>query len=174
MYDDATASAASQPVDPGHAPSAPIVTPAYSEDTGAATTNNNVATSSSDNTQEPPETSSTAASISTTQDATTDSHSSGEGSSTTNSPATTNDDLALIKQEALKELNPLVSHLNQTPEEKFRTTMMMIQAADDDSLIKDAYEAAKAIKDEKARAQALLDVVNEINYFTQQPSVDAN
>jgi len=44
---------------------------------------------------------------------------------------------------------------------------MMIQAADDQSLIKDAYEAAQNINDEKARAQALLDIVNEINYFTQ-------
>jgi hypothetical protein len=78
------------------------------------------------------------------------------------------DDLLAIKQDALKQLSPLVSHLDQTPEEKFRTTMMMIQAADDQNLIKDAYEAAQNISDEKARAQALLDIVNEINYFTQQ------
>jgi len=77
------------------------------------------------------------------------------------------DDLLSIKQDALKQLSPLVSHLDQSPEEKFRTTMMMIQAADDQSLIKDAYEAAQNINDEKARAQALLDIVNEINYFTQ-------
>lgn len=78
------------------------------------------------------------------------------------------DDLLTIKQDALQELSPLVGHLEQNPEEKFRTTMMMIQASDDHSLIKVAYEAAKQITDEKARAQALLDVVNEINYFTQQ------
>ncbi len=78
------------------------------------------------------------------------------------------DDLVGIKQEALKQLSPLVSHLDQTPEEKFRTTMMMIQATDDDKLIGQAFEAAKQIKDDKTRAQALLDVINEINYFTQQ------
>ena len=77
-------------------------------------------------------------------------------------------DLMNIKQEALQQLKPLVGHLDQTPEEKFRTTMMMIQASDDQSLIGDAYEAAKAIADEKVQAQALLDVVNEINYFTSQ------
>lgn len=77
------------------------------------------------------------------------------------------DDLLDIKQEALQELTPLVGHLEQSPEEKFRTTMMMIQASDDQSLIKTAYDAAKNITDEKTRAQALLDVVNEINYFTQ-------
>jgi hypothetical protein len=77
------------------------------------------------------------------------------------------DDLLNIKQQALKQLSPLVGHLDQTPEEKFRTTMMMIQGSDDQSLIKDAYAAAQQISDEKAKAQALLDIVNEINYFTQ-------
>lgn len=77
------------------------------------------------------------------------------------------DDLLEMKQKALQQLTPLVGHLDQSPEEKFRTTMMMIQASDDQALLKVAYEAAQAITDEKARAQALLDVVNEINYFTQ-------
>jgi len=82
--------------------------------------------------------------------------------------ASTDDDLLNIKQQALQQLSPLLGHLDQSPEEKFRTTMMLIQASDNDKLIPQAYEAAKAINDEKARAQALLDVVNEINYFTQQ------
>ena len=82
-------------------------------------------------------------------------------------PAPDSDDLIAIKQRALSELSPLVGHLEQSPEEKFRTTMMMIQASDDHSLVKAAYEAAHQISDEKARAQALLDIVNEINYFTQ-------
>jgi hypothetical protein len=77
------------------------------------------------------------------------------------------DDLLNLKKEALEELVPLVGHLDQTPEERFKTTMMMIQATDASGLISQAYDAAKEITDEKARAQALLDVVNEINYFTQ-------
>ncbi len=81
-------------------------------------------------------------------------------------PVDTND-LLDIKQQALSQLSPLVGHLDQSPEEKFRTTMMMIQASDDQSLVRAAYDAAQAITDEKARAQALLDIVNEINYFTQ-------
>jgi hypothetical protein len=79
-----------------------------------------------------------------------------------------NDDLLQIKQDALQQLSPLVGHLDQTPEEKFRTTMMMIQASDDHTLLQSAYDTAKQITDEKVRAQALLDVINEINYFTQQ------
>lgn len=82
------------------------------------------------------------------------------------------DDLLAIKQQALQSLQPLVSHLDQNPEEKFKTTMMMIQATDDQSLLKDALEAAKSISDDKERAQALLDVINEINYFTQNQNTD--
>lgn len=75
-------------------------------------------------------------------------------------------DLIDIKQQALSQLSPLIDHLDQSPEEKFKTTMMMIQASDDQTLVKVAYEAAMKIEDEKVRAQALLDIVNEINYFT--------
>ena len=77
-------------------------------------------------------------------------------------------ELLELKQKALQQLSPLVGQLDQTPEEKFRTTMMMIQASDDQSLLKSAYESAQQITDEKTKAQALLDIVNEINYFTQQ------
>ncbi len=46
--------------------------------------------------------------------------------------------------------------------------MMMIQATDASDLVKSAHDAAQQITDEKVRAQALLDIVNEINYFTQK------
>lgn len=81
-----------------------------------------------------------------------------------------NNDLLSIKQQALNALSPLVGHLDQAPEEKFRTTMMLIQASDNHEMIGSAYEAAQAITDDKVKAQALLDIVNEINYFTQQTS----
>lgn len=77
-------------------------------------------------------------------------------------------DLLALKQQALGQLSPLVSHLDQSPEEKFKTTMMMLQSTDNQELLKDAFDAAQAISDDKARAQALLDVINEINYFTQK------
>lgn len=86
-----------------------------------------------------------------------------------NDTATSGDSTLLdIKQQALQHLSPLVKHLDQSAEEKFKTTMMMIQASDDKALIPTAFEAAKQIEDDKARAQALLDIINEINYFTQQ------
>lgn len=78
------------------------------------------------------------------------------------------DDLVGIKQSALEQLAPLVGQLELPPADKFKTFMMLIQASDNQNLIPKAYEAAQAIQDEQLRAQALLDIVNEINYFTQQ------
>jgi hypothetical protein len=78
------------------------------------------------------------------------------------------DDLADIRHQALQALSPLVKYLDQAPAEKFKTTMMLIQASDDKSLIPAAYDAAVAIASEVEKAQALLDLVNEINYFTQK------
>ncbi len=71
-----------------------------------------------------------------------------------------------IKQNALEQLRPLVDHLDSVPEEKFDALMMMIRASDDQGLIQPAYESAQKITDDKKRAEALLDVVNEINYLT--------
>jgi hypothetical protein len=86
----------------------------------------------------------------------------------TPSSSNSNDDLLAIKRQALEELSPLIDHLEQDSEEKFKTTMMMIQASDNQSLVPQAFQAAKEIKDERKRAQALLDIVNEINYFTHK------
>jgi hypothetical protein len=93
---------------------------------------------------------------------------------TVSAAAPDTNELLDLKQNALQKLSPLLGHLDQTPEEKFRTTMMMIQASDNQALLKDAYDAAQAIEDEKTRAQALLDVVNEINYFTQSSQDQQN
>jgi hypothetical protein len=75
--------------------------------------------------------------------------------------------LSGLKQQALEHLEPLTDHIDGTPEETFKTTMMMIQANDNHSLLEKALEAAKKIEDDKVRAQAMLDIVNEINYFSQ-------
>lgn len=89
---------------------------------------------------------------------------------TDTSPVASNVDhreLSDMKQQAISQLQPLVGHLDQSAEDQFKTTMMLIQATDDHTLLKKAFETAQKIDDDKARAQALLDVINEINYFTQ-------
>ena len=80
--------------------------------------------------------------------------------------------LASMKKKALEHLEPLTEHLDGTPEETFKTTMMMIQANDNHTLLEKALKAAQDIEDDKVRAQAMLDIINEINYFSQSDTVD--
>lgn len=75
-------------------------------------------------------------------------------------------DLDSIKKDALSELRPLVDKLNVAPEEKFDTYLLLIRSTDDQSLIGPAHEAARAITDEARRAQALLDIIKEIDYLS--------
>ena len=79
-----------------------------------------------------------------------------------------NQSLLDIKQQALSQLSPLVDNLEQSPEQHFRTLMMIIQETDNSEMIDKAYATALQLKDPKERAQALLAVANEINYFTSK------
>ena len=83
------------------------------------------------------------------------------------SPAPSND-LDAVKQDAITELGPLVDKLTLAPEEKFDTYLLLIRSTDDRSLIPPAHEAAKAIADETRRAQALLDIIKEIDFLSSQ------
>lgn len=73
-----------------------------------------------------------------------------------------------IKQTALGELRPLVDKLEVSPEEKFDTYLLLIRSTDDKKLIGPAHEAAKAIEDETRRAEALLNIIKEIDYLSRQ------
>lgn len=75
-------------------------------------------------------------------------------------------DLEAIKKDALSELRPLVDKLNVSPEEKFDTYLLLLRSTDDQALIAPAHEAAKNITDEARRAQALLDIIKEIDYLS--------
>lgn len=74
--------------------------------------------------------------------------------------------LEKIKTSALDELRPLVTKLDLPAEEKFDTLLLIIRSTDDQSLLKAAHAAAKEITDDTRRAQALLDIVKEIDYFS--------
>ena len=77
-------------------------------------------------------------------------------------------DLESIKRQAITELRPLVDKLDLPPEDKFDTLLLLIRTTDDSSLIPAAHDAAKAIADDTRRAQALLDVIKEIDFFGQK------
>lgn len=81
-------------------------------------------------------------------------------------PTSGNTDLDSIKQEALGELRPLVDKLDVSPEEKFDTYLLLLRSTDDKALIAPAHEAAQGIADEARRAQALLDIIKEIDYLS--------
>ena len=73
-----------------------------------------------------------------------------------------------IKQQALSKLGDLVDNLEHSPEQHFQTLMMIIQETDNINMIDKAYATALQLKDAKERAQALLSIANEINYFTSK------
>ena len=75
-----------------------------------------------------------------------------------------------VKLDAINELRPLVDKLSLAPEEKFDTYLLLIRSTDDKTLVAPAHEAAKSIADETRRAQALLDIIKEIDFLngTQQ------
>jgi hypothetical protein len=83
-------------------------------------------------------------------------------------PTAAGSELDAVKQDAITELRPLVDKLTLAPEEKFDTYLLLIRSTDDRSLIPPAHEAAKAIADETRRAQALLDIIKEIDFLSGQ------
>lgn len=92
------------------------------------------------------------------------------GAPVLSTPAVSPEDLGplgSIKQDALTELRPLVDKLNVSNEEKFDTYLLLIRSTDDTNLIAPAYEAAKQIADETRRAEALLDIIKEIDYLSK-------
>ncbi len=75
-------------------------------------------------------------------------------------------ELDSVKNSALEQLRPLIEKLDLEPADKFDKYLMMLRASDDPALIKPAFDAAQSIEGEKEKAQALLDIINEINYIT--------
>jgi hypothetical protein len=82
-------------------------------------------------------------------------------------------DLGSIKKEAITDLRPLVDKLNLEAEEKFDIYLLILRSTDDTALIAPAYAAARSITDESKRAQALLDIIKEIDYLSspKQPAL---
>ncbi len=78
-----------------------------------------------------------------------------------------------IKKDAISELRPLVDKLDLAPDEKFDTYLLLLRSTDDKTLIVPAHDAAKNIPDETKRAQALLDIIKEIDYLSspEQPNI---
>ena len=77
-------------------------------------------------------------------------------------------ELSAIKDKALDELRPLIDKATLPAEEKFDTYLMLIRSTDDTSLIGPAHDAAQAITDETRKAEALIDIIKEIDYLSKK------
>jgi len=87
----------------------------------------------------------------------------------TPAPSTTSSaELDGIKLDALKELRPLMDKVDLPAEEKFDTYLMLIRSTDDSTLIGPAHTAAQGIADEKRKAEALLEIIKEIDYLSRR------
>ena len=87
--------------------------------------------------------------------------------SSRSSSTSSSSDLDSIKMDALEELRPLIDRVDLPAEEKFDTYLMLIRSTDDASLIAPAHNVARNITDEKRRAEALLDIIKEIDYLSR-------
>ena len=85
--------------------------------------------------------------------------------------STASSDLEGVKKDAIQELRPLIDHIDLPPEEKFDTYLLLIRSTDDATLIAPAHTAAVGITDEKRKAEALLDIIKEIDYLSKKDQV---
>lgn len=91
---------------------------------------------------------------------------SGSSRSSNTSSQQSDSNLDGIRRTALGQLRPIIGKLDVSPEEKFDTYLLLLRSTDDKTLIAPAHEAAGQIPDEARRAQALLDIIKEIDYFS--------
>lgn len=82
-----------------------------------------------------------------------------------NSIAETPVALSDVQQRAIEDLRPLVDKIQLEDQEKYEVILLLIRSTNDQSLLDPLYKAAREIKDEARRAQALLDVIKEADYF---------
>ncbi len=77
-----------------------------------------------------------------------------------------NDELENIKKDALRELRPLVDKLELSAEERFDIYLLLLRSTDDTTLIAPAHATAQQIENESKRAEALLDIIKEIDFLS--------
>ncbi len=78
-------------------------------------------------------------------------------------PALDNLNMHQIKEAALRDLVPLVNHLEMDPTQRFNLCRNIFEQLKDYSVLEPAYRAASAITNENERAEALLFLVESID-----------
>lgn len=80
-----------------------------------------------------------------------------------NSATDSNQALTELRQEAISTLIPLIDQINGAPDKKFELLITAARSAGDTQLLKKALESAKQLEGDDQKAEAVLDVLNEIN-----------
>lgn len=68
-----------------------------------------------------------------------------------------------VKEAALRDLLPLLDHLDMTPSQKFHLYRDIFENLRDYTVLESAYHAASEIPDERERAEALLYLIESID-----------
>lgn len=71
--------------------------------------------------------------------------------------------MAQVKEAALRDLAPILDHMNVSPTQKFHIYRDMFQSLRDYTVLEPAYRAAKEISDEHERGEALLFLIEAID-----------
>ena len=69
-----------------------------------------------------------------------------------------------VKQRALQELVHVIDSLNSEPERKYEILMTAARSASSDELLEKALEIATKIEEPNAKAEALVDILNEASF----------
>lgn len=84
-----------------------------------------------------------------------------------NQADTGSNDLEAVKKKALEALKPILDNLEIDGERKFNIVLSAMRYTDDKSLAEPALNAALSIEENGTKAEALVELVNEINYLQQ-------
>jgi len=77
-------------------------------------------------------------------------------------------DLTEVKRRALEALTPLLTQMQDiSPERKFDICLSAMRFTDNKDLAESALEAALKIDESGTKAEALVELVNEIDYLSQ-------
>ena len=72
-----------------------------------------------------------------------------------------NSELSSVKQSMIQDLIPLIDKVSLEADKKFDLYKEVIDSTHDKTMVPAAYEAAKGIADDTAKAEALLYLINE-------------
>ena len=85
------------------------------------------------------------------------------GTTPNNSAPVGNPNAQQIKESALRDLVPILSHVNVDPSQKFKICQDIFEDLHDYSVLDQAYSAASEIQDEEKRADSLLYLIESID-----------